>query len=63
MSIKKLLGIEFDHITDDEIMEKIAEAKKNKQTHIEITDPEGTIIKIDIPDIPLDKKLMGDRYY
>lgn len=50
MSIKKLLGIdEFEHISDEEVIEKMNEAKSKGQTHIEITDPEGTTIKIDIP--------------
>jgi len=57
MSIKKLLGIEeYEHISDEEVLEKINEAKSKGETHIEITDPEGTTIKIEIPsDITLDK--------
>jgi hypothetical protein len=62
MSIKKLLGIEFDHISDEEILEKIEEAKKSKQTHIEIIDPEGSIIRIDIPSLKLDRGLMGTKF-
>ena len=50
MSIKKLLGIEdYEHISDEEVIEKINEAKSRGETHIEIQDPEGTVIKIDIP--------------
>ena len=50
MSIKKLLGIEeYEHISDEEVIEKMNEAKSKGQTHIEIIDPEGTLIKIDIP--------------
>jgi len=57
MSIKKLLGLdEFEHISDEEILEKMQEAKANGQTHIELKDPEGTTVKIDIPSgISLDK--------
>ena len=62
MSIKKLLGIEHDHITDEEILEKIKQAQENKQTHIEITDPEGHTIKINIPNLKLDRKLMGTKF-
>ena len=62
MSIKKLLGIEHDHISDEEIMEKMREAKKQGLTHIEITDPEGNIIKIDIPEMKLDRGMMGTKY-
>ena len=50
MSIKKLLGIdEYEHITDGEVIAKMDEARGKGQTHIEIVDPEGTKIKIDIP--------------
>ena len=50
MSIKKLLGIEeYEHISDEEVIEKMNEAKSKGQTHIEIVDQEGTLIKIDIP--------------
>ena len=62
MSIKKLLGIEHDHITDEEILEKIKEAQEKKQTHIEITDPEGHTIKINIPNLKLDRGLMGTKF-
>ncbi|MBW2996652.1 hypothetical protein KY332_05135 [Candidatus Woesearchaeota archaeon] len=60
MSIKTLLGIEHDHITDEEILEKIEEAQEKKQTHIEITDEEGNVIKIELPDLKLDRKLMDE---
>ena len=50
MSIKKILGIEeYEHLSDEEVLEKMEEAKSKGQTHIEVTDPEGTTIKIDIP--------------
>ncbi|MBD3355354.1 hypothetical protein GF361_05200 [Candidatus Woesearchaeota archaeon] len=62
MSIKKLLGIDHDHISDEEIVEKIREAKKQDKDHIEITDPEGNTIKIDIPDMDLDPELMYTKY-
>ena len=54
MSVKKLLGIEFDHISDEEILEKMKEAKEKGDKHIEIEDPEGTIIKVDVPDFGSD---------
>jgi hypothetical protein len=60
MSIKNLLGIEHDNITDEEILEKIEEAQENKQTHIEIPDAEGNVVKIELPNLKLDRKLMDE---
>ena len=54
MSIKKLLGIEFDHISDEEILEKMKEAREKGEKHIEIEDPEGNVIKIDVPGFDID---------
>jgi len=61
MSIKKILGIEeYEHLSDEEVLEKMDEARNNGQTHIEVTDPEGTTIKIDIPGA-IDPKDTDDR--
>ncbi|MEE9525591.1 MAG: hypothetical protein V3V78_03220 [Candidatus Woesearchaeota archaeon] len=63
MSMKMLLGIgDQDHISDEEIMAKIEEAKKKNECHIEIEDEEGNIIKIDIPELKFDKELMNTKY-
>jgi len=62
MSIKKLLGIEDHHVSEVEILRKITEAQKSGKDHIEIDDPDGGTIKIDIPVMKFDSVLMDERY-
>lgn len=58
MSLKKLLGLGFSNVSDEEIMGKIAEATKMHVEFIEITDTNGDKVRIHIPSIPFDEQLM-----
>ena len=48
MTLKKLLGLENFQITDSEIMQKIAEARKNNKDVVEFN-LDGHCIKVKIP--------------
>lgn len=58
MSLKKLLGIHGNTISEAEIYQKIDEAKKNNLEWVEITDLDGSKIRMHIPQIIYDEQLM-----
>ena len=51
MSLKKLLDLEGEDITEDEILAKIKDAQKNNTDTIEITKKDGSKVTIRIPRI------------
>ena len=58
MYLKKMLGLDDSEISEEEIMEKIAEARKNNIQDIEIRDTKGGIIKIHTASMTFDEELM-----
>lgn len=59
MSLKKLLGLPAEGISECEIYSKIAEAMRNNIEEVDITDPEGNLIRIHIPSLHFDPVLMN----
>ncbi|MBS3137614.1 hypothetical protein J4232_04225 [Candidatus Woesearchaeota archaeon] len=48
MSFKQLLGLENSDYTDDEILDRINEAKKKKEQTVSFKDNDGKLIEISL---------------
>ena len=59
MSLKALLGISSGSMSDCEIYAMIGEAIRKNLEDIEITDPEGNVVRIHIPSLHFDPQLMN----